>query len=58
MMRLVYLYALRDRSVGELVAFFPSRQKAEETLEEILSDEPQWRDQLDLLPVGFEVSPN
>jgi hypothetical protein len=54
----VLLYALRDRSVGELIELFPSRQKAEKTLEEILSDEPQWRELLDVLPVEFEVSPN
>jgi len=54
----VLLYALRDRSVDELIEFFPSREKAEETLAEILTDEPQWREQLDVLPVEFEVSRN
>jgi hypothetical protein len=54
----VILFALRDQSVDELIEFFPSREKAEETLAEILVDEPQWRELLDVLPVELEVSTN
>lgn len=52
------LYALRDRSVAELIEFFPSEEAAEETLVEILADEPQWRELLDMTLVEFEVSGN
>ena len=32
--------------------------QAEETLAEILADEPQWRELFEVLPVEFDVSPN
>jgi hypothetical protein len=54
----VFLYALRDRSVDELIEFFPSQEAAERTLAEILADEPQWSELLDLIAVEFEVSAN
>ena len=41
-----------------LIEFFPSQEKAESTLAEILGDEPQWRELLEVLPVEFEVSQN
>lgn len=52
------LYALRDRSVDELIEFFPSEEVADQTLAEILADEPEWCELLAVLPVKFEVSPN
>jgi hypothetical protein len=52
------LYALYDRSVDELIEFFVSQERAEETLAEILADEPQWRELFEVLPVEFDVSPN
>jgi hypothetical protein len=54
----VLLYALRDRSLDELIGFFPSQEQAEATLVEILADEPQWRELLDVLPVYLDISPN
>jgi hypothetical protein len=52
------LYALHHRSLDELIEFFPSQEKAETALAEILFDEPQWRELLDVVPVELEVSPN
>lgn len=46
------------RPPDELIEFFPSQEKAETTLAEILSDEPQWRELFDVLPVYLDVSPN
>jgi hypothetical protein len=52
------LYGLQDRSVSEMIEFFPWREIAEATLAEIPADEPEWRDLPEVLPVGFVVSPN
>ncbi|HEY8777319.1 MAG TPA: hypothetical protein VIM33_12685 [Gaiellaceae bacterium] len=55
---MTFLYALYDRSVDELIEFFPSQETAEETVAETLADEPHWREVLDVILVEFADSPN
>jgi hypothetical protein len=55
---MVVLYALLDRRLDELIEFFPSLEKAEEVLQAVLRDEPQWAGTLDVLPVELSTSMN
>lgn len=44
-------WGIHDRSVRQVVEFFLSRDEAEETLEAILGDEPEWADILEIVPL-------
>jgi hypothetical protein len=48
-----------DRSIEPVVEFFASREEAEETLEEILGDEPGWASILEIVTLELEdAAPN
>lgn len=44
-------WGIHDRSVKHVVEFFLSRDEAEETLEVILGDEPEWVSILEVVPL-------
>ena len=52
-------WGIRDRSTERVVEFFASRHEAEETLEEILGDEPGWTSILEVVPLELgDAAPN
>jgi hypothetical protein len=52
------LYALLDHRLDELIDWYSTIDAAEETLREILSDEPEWQGTLEIVPVTLEASSN
>lgn len=50
-LRFVLWWGIHDRSVRQVVEFFVSRGEAEETLEVILGDEPEWASILEVVPL-------
>jgi hypothetical protein len=54
----VRFYGLTDYSVQELVELFPTREQAEETLREVLADEPEWVAILGIETLEFDTNPN
>jgi hypothetical protein len=44
-------WGIHDRSIERVIEFFVSRDGAEETLEEILGDEPEWASILEVVPL-------
>jgi hypothetical protein len=56
--RRVRFYGLTDYSVQELVELFPTREQAEETLREVLADEPEWVAILGIETLEFDTNPN
>ena len=50
---------IHDRSIEPIVEFFASQDEAEETLEEILTDEPEWVSILEVVPLELgQAIPN
>ena len=47
----VILFGLADYLVHEIIEFYASREEAEEDLERVLRDEPDWRHILDVVEV-------
>jgi hypothetical protein len=45
------LWGLTDHFVGEVVAFYASREQAERALKSVLRDEPEWRGMLEVVSV-------
>jgi len=52
-------WGLADYFVDEVIELYGSRALAERALREILTDEPDWKGMLEVVPVGFlEFCPN
>jgi hypothetical protein len=52
-------WGIHDRSVRQVVDFFLSRDEAEETLQVILEDEPEWASILEVVPLELgDAAPN
>ena len=52
-------WGLHDRSPEQVIEFFASQEDAEETLDVILGDEPQWAGILAIVPLELgELGPN
>lgn len=49
----VVFFGLADFSLQEVVEFYATRQEAEQTLRDVLRDEPDWREILGLVRVEF-----
>jgi hypothetical protein len=45
------VWGLTDHFVGEVVAFFPTREQAERALRRVLRDEPDWTGMIEVVPV-------
>jgi hypothetical protein len=45
------VWGITDHFVGEVVAFYASRENAERALKSVLRDEPEWRGMLEVVPV-------
>jgi hypothetical protein len=45
------VWGLNDRFVGEVIAFYGSREQAERALKAVLRDEPEWKGMLEIVPV-------
>ena len=45
------VWGLTDHFVGEVVAFYASREQAERALKSVLKDEPDWRGMLEVVSV-------
>jgi hypothetical protein len=45
------VWGLTDHFVGEVVAFYASREQAERALKSVLRDEPEWRGMLEVVSV-------
>jgi hypothetical protein len=55
----VLWWGIHDRSTERVVEFFLSRDEAEETLEAILGDEPEWASILEVVPLVLgDAMPN
>jgi hypothetical protein len=56
----VVFYGIADARLSEVVELYPTREKAETALAEVLFDEPDWRDVLSVVPVilGGEAEPS
>jgi hypothetical protein len=44
-------HRLADSELGEVVEFFASRDEADEALQQVLVDEPEWRGELGVVEV-------
>jgi len=44
-------WGLADHRVEEVIDFYPSREEAEETLKQVLQDEPGWAGVLEVVSV-------
>ncbi len=47
----------RNHSVREVIDFFPSREEAEESLKQVLQDEPGWAGVLEVVEVELGSPP-
>ena len=57
-MRGIY-WGLADAFVDEVIEIYPSADEAEEALERVLEDEPDWRGMFRVIPVClYEFCPN
>jgi hypothetical protein len=45
------VWGLTDHFVGEVIAFYASREEAERALRAVLRDEPDWRGMLEIVSV-------
>jgi hypothetical protein len=54
----VIFWGLADSEVNEIIDVFADRKDAEQMLRDCLSDEPEWVDILEVVPVKFEFSAN
>ena len=55
----VIFFGLADYSVQEVIEFYPSREEAEETLRQVLEDEPAFENILEVVTVDLgDTSPN
>jgi hypothetical protein len=45
------VWGLTDRFVGEVIAFYPSREQAVRALKAVLRDEPEWEGMLEVVSV-------
>ena len=45
------VWGITDHFVGEVVAFYATREHAERALKSVLRDEPDWRGMLEVVPV-------
>ena len=52
------LYGIADASVGEVIELYPTRERAEAVLAEVLGDEPDWREILWVMPVILGAEPS
>jgi hypothetical protein len=48
-------YGLADHTVGEAIELFPTREEAEAFLADVLTDEPGWEGQLQVVQVGLDA---
>jgi hypothetical protein len=53
----VILYGLADDYLNEVVEFFPSRARAEDTLHQVLADEPDFESILHIVEVDLASEP-
>ena len=45
------VWGINDHFVGDVVAFYASREQAERALKSVLRDEPEWKGMLEVVPV-------
>jgi hypothetical protein len=48
---LMTFWGLADHRVGEVIDFYATRKQAEETLKQVLEDEPGWADVLEVVEI-------
>jgi hypothetical protein len=51
-------WGLADYQVNEIIEVFADREDAERMLRDCLSDEPEWAEILEVVPVELELSLN
>jgi hypothetical protein len=44
-------YRMTGSELGEVIEFYPSREEAEQALQDVLNDEPDLQGQLGVIPV-------
>jgi hypothetical protein len=52
------LWGLADYQVSEIIEVFVEREDAERMLRDCLSDEPEWAELLEVVPLELGVSAN
>ena len=52
------IYALVDNRLAETVDLYPSREEAEQSLADVLTDEPCWASFMSVEPIELPTSPN